>query len=449
MSKHLEITGVVSPPGLQLNVAPRLEAHELVKDEKLFSLYVQAIKSKEDLADSYFQIAGIHGLPYVRWDGAGPEQPAAAPAGYCQHLTTLFSTWHRLYCALYEQTINRHATDIAAEYKVDPEEWKMAAAKPAFLIGTGPDVGRQFENTRRDVAELFEVKDWFHLEAIHGILHGRIGGRGHMSYIPYAAFDPIFWLHHCNVDRTFALWQAINHKQWITPLTKDSDRTWVTDFNTLVNENTRTARAASGIRPNAVTGQSFGALITIFMVSKRPTLQLSARPLVNGLTPPAAAPAFAAPQANMIAATANSLMSGAAAGVAALTGAAGSTSSAPAINRVPESMDWTVRIRCKQSDLLEITYILIYLGDIPDNEELCLTDEHLVGSYDPFVNPYPKGCRNCVERVDVMDVAAVEEYLKENLKWAIRKVGFPGLPVMDSRLIIRSQNTGGYGRVEV
>ena len=30
-----------------------------------------------------------------------------------------------------------------------------------------------------------------------------------MTYLATAAFDPVFWLHHCNVDRLFALWQGI------------------------------------------------------------------------------------------------------------------------------------------------------------------------------------------------------------------------------------------------
>ena len=35
------------------------------------------------------------------------------------------------------------------------------------------------------------------LEAVHNDMHGIIGGEGgHMNGIPYAAFDPIFWLHH-------------------------------------------------------------------------------------------------------------------------------------------------------------------------------------------------------------------------------------------------------------
>jgi hypothetical protein len=31
-----------------------------------------------------------------------------------------------------------------------------------------------------------------------------------MSHVPYSSFDPVFWLHHCTVDRELALWEALN-----------------------------------------------------------------------------------------------------------------------------------------------------------------------------------------------------------------------------------------------
>ena len=34
------------------------------------------------------------------------------------------------------------------------------------------------------------------IESIHNRYHGLCGGEGHMSRVPVAAFDPIFWLHH-------------------------------------------------------------------------------------------------------------------------------------------------------------------------------------------------------------------------------------------------------------
>ena len=54
------------------------------------------------------------------------------------------------------------------------------------------------------------------MENIHNTVHTTSGGAnhdgisgGHMTYLATAAFDPIFWLHHCNVDRQFAMWQAL------------------------------------------------------------------------------------------------------------------------------------------------------------------------------------------------------------------------------------------------
>ncbi|KAL1618339.1 hypothetical protein SLS54_007316 [Diplodia seriata] len=48
------------------------------------------------------------------------------------------------------------------------------------------------------------------LESFHGAYHVLIGGAGHMSRVPIAAFDPVFWFHHCNIDRIFAVWQALH-----------------------------------------------------------------------------------------------------------------------------------------------------------------------------------------------------------------------------------------------
>jgi tyrosinase len=38
-----------------------------------------------------------------------------------------------------------------------------------------------------------------------------------MAWIPFSAFDPIFFLHHAMVDRVFALWQVLNPDSWVLP----------------------------------------------------------------------------------------------------------------------------------------------------------------------------------------------------------------------------------------
>ncbi|KAI5850158.1 hypothetical protein DFP73DRAFT_538427 [Morchella snyderi] len=53
------------------------------------------------------------------------------------------------------------------------------------------------------------------LENIHDSVREDIGGGGHMSYDQVAAFDPIFWLHRCNIERLFAMWQAVHPDQYI------------------------------------------------------------------------------------------------------------------------------------------------------------------------------------------------------------------------------------------
>lgn len=46
---------------------------------------------------------------------------------------------------------------------------------------------------------------------MHNGLHGWVGGPGQMSFPAVSPFDPIFYLHHCNIDRLWAMWQADGH----------------------------------------------------------------------------------------------------------------------------------------------------------------------------------------------------------------------------------------------
>lgn len=90
MSKQIRITGVTAGgTPEQPNIGYRLDAEDFVKDEKRFSLYIQAMRtfsviigipiatladarillerlydSPENEDDSHFQIGGIHSLPF-------------------------------------------------------------------------------------------------------------------------------------------------------------------------------------------------------------------------------------------------------------------------------------------------------------------------------------------------------------------------------------------------
>ena len=62
----------------------------------------------QDAPNSFFGVAGIHGLPFTPWDGATskPFDPNVQWGGYCTHGSVLFPTWHRPYVMLYEVQVS-------------------------------------------------------------------------------------------------------------------------------------------------------------------------------------------------------------------------------------------------------------------------------------------------------------------------------------------------------
>lgn len=81
------------------------------------------------------------------------------------------------------------------------------------LQGKNPDTNKILRQTAGSI------------EDFHGSYHVFVGGfsgrntnTGHMSSVPVAAFDPVFWMHHCQIDRLFAIWQAVNPSRWFDDL---------------------------------------------------------------------------------------------------------------------------------------------------------------------------------------------------------------------------------------
>ncbi|KAI1147149.1 Di-copper centre-containing protein [Nemania diffusa] len=56
------------------------------------------------------------------------------------------------------------------------------------------------------------------IESLHDSVHTIGGGGwGHLAIIAYSAFDPLFFLHHTNVDRIFAMWQIVHNDTYVIP----------------------------------------------------------------------------------------------------------------------------------------------------------------------------------------------------------------------------------------
>jgi tyrosinase len=61
---------------------------------------------------------------------------------------------------------------------------------------------------------------------VHGAVHTRTGNSENMAVIPWAAGDPVFWVHHCQIDRLWARWNARGGKNPTDPTWKNQSFTF-------------------------------------------------------------------------------------------------------------------------------------------------------------------------------------------------------------------------------
>ena len=175
---------------------------------------------------SYEKIAGLHGSP--------------SPS-YCIHGYPGFLTWHRAYLDVYEKALRCVNSDVTLPFwnwSSGPTTGVPAACRDATYVNrdgntvdnplfAGPipsSLGGGMSSRRSDIdttsfddlavsAQSALTQTNFSsfqtaLNGPHGGVHVRVGGD--MSSVSRAGFDPIFYLHHANVDRLWAIWQNSN-----------------------------------------------------------------------------------------------------------------------------------------------------------------------------------------------------------------------------------------------
>nr|BAF74396.1 tyrosinase [Pholiota nameko] len=565
--------------GVSGTVANRLEINDFVKNDKFFSLYIQALQvmssvPPQENVRSFFQIGGIHGLPYTPWDGITGDQPFDPNTqwgGYCTHGSVLFPTWHRPYVLLYEQILHKHVQDIAATYTTsDKAAWVQAAAnlrqpywdwaanavppdqviasKKVTITGSNghkvevdnplyhykfhpidssfprpysewPTTLRQPNSSRPNATDnvaklrnvlrasqenitsntysmLTRVHTWKafsnhtvgdggstsnSLEAIHDGIHVDVGGGGHMADPAVAAFDPIFFLHHCNVDRLLSLWAAINPGVWVspgdsedgtfilppeapvdvsTPLTPFSNTEttfWasggITDttklgytypeFNGLDLGNAQAVKAAIGNIVNRLYGASvfsgFAAATSAIGAGSVASLAADV-PLEKAPAPapeaaaqsPVPAPAHVEPAVRAVSVHAAAAQPHAEPPVHVSAGGHPS----------PHGFyDWTARIEFKKYEFGSSFSVLLFLGPVPEDPEQWLVSPNFVGAHHAFVNSAAGHCANCRNQGNVvvegfvhltkyisehaglrsLNPEVVEPYLTNELHWRVLK----------------------------
>jgi tyrosinase len=148
----------------------------------------------------------------------------------CQHGTDFFLSWHRMYLYYFERIVRKMSgdPDFALPYwgysptgkRSLPEPFRVPAdpaANPLFTtervtsVNAGADLNASTVDAGFALASPIFAGFSSSLEGTpHGVVHTSVGGfTGWMSAFETAALDPIFWLHHANIDRLWEVWLGL------------------------------------------------------------------------------------------------------------------------------------------------------------------------------------------------------------------------------------------------
>jgi hypothetical protein len=229
--------------------------------------------------------AGMH--------GSYSAPPPGAAWNQCQHASWFFLSWHRMYLYWFERIVRASVIKLlghshkhwALPYWNYSKGFPSNTLPPAFrqpnLPGGAPNAlyvpdpgrntfpapgingGAQVPPSATDFSGAFAYTNFtpppppgfgggkhapIHfgtatgaLESVpHNVIHGLVGGSGLMGDPNRAAQDPIFWLHHANIDRLWSHWLESGGGR-----TDPSDPTWLTPSFTFYDETGATVTMTS------------------------------------------------------------------------------------------------------------------------------------------------------------------------------------------------------------
>jgi hypothetical protein len=194
---------------------------------------------------SWLYQANIHGT------NAPLPWPAGAPWSTCDH-GFHFLSWHRIYLYFFERIVRAASgnPDFALPYwdyspvahRTLPPPFRNPnnAINPLWdstrpAMNGGNALPASAVNSTNCLVPLQFLGGGQFQGSVqgtpHNVVHGSIGGN--MGGFNTAGQDPIFWLHHCNIDRLWEKWRAQGGGR-VNPTT---DSTWMNTNFTFVDEN--------------------------------------------------------------------------------------------------------------------------------------------------------------------------------------------------------------------
>jgi tyrosinase len=268
--------------------------------------------------------------------------------------------------------------------------------------------------------------------------------------------DPIFFLHHCNVDRLLSIWAALNPGVWVKSGPAEGG-TWTIPANATIDANTRMLNTlvphsdyshipaltpfwnsqtgywvSSGTTKTTVLGYTYPefnnldpgnpsavkAAITRYVNNqygpgRRNLSSSGAGPAISLFAQPPAAGGGQAPTTHgtspagaVEAASADKSDAGGITHPSRSRGGPPHTAE-KAQQEVPGEgatiiHDWACRIHCKKYELGGSFWVLIFLGSVPDDPSQWRSSPSFVGGHYVFVNSSAEQCANCREQADVV-----------------------------------------------
>lgn len=198
---------------------------------------MKALPSSNPLSWDYQ--AAIHGTTlsgsYTSWNT-------------CEHGSPYFWSWHRMYLYWFERIIRKMSGDssfalpfwdyISPSQRTLPAPFQDSSSELYVSNrGTGWNNGTSsFLASHVDPSNGNSFVDYYSAEGgiesnPHDNVHVDMGGL--MGHINTSAADPVFYVHHCNIDRLWNLWLALGGGRF-DPM---SDSSWVNKSYTFFDEN--------------------------------------------------------------------------------------------------------------------------------------------------------------------------------------------------------------------
>jgi tyrosinase len=228
--------------------------------------YARAVQAMQDRPlchrMSWKFLAAMHGFNVVLWTNAhqfktGDRRPSPTEEkrywSQCQHGSWYFLPWHRAYLRSFELIVRAEIERLGGPQNWTLPYWRYDDKDPQTLCP--PPAFRELTLPCGAANPLYDkTRAWIHAGSLdfkkflgednfagdesganpsmggpangfmhngkysglleenpHMIVHGEVGRGGLLSNPETAALDPLFWLHHANIDRLWVIW--LRHEQ--------------------------------------------------------------------------------------------------------------------------------------------------------------------------------------------------------------------------------------------